>query len=230
MNWQEYQEAAMRTQADQRVILNRLIALGPKAMQFDNAVTGLSDEVGELNNAKKKWIEYGQELDVTNVKEEVGDCLWRLNQICTALGLTLEECAQSNILKLASRYPEKYSDHLAAESNRNREAERETLGDVIEKVEMGLETDLKFGGSSIFPQTGQGWAEPPEDYDGTDPIHITTTPTPRISEKTFQETGYTDICRECNHTPVHHTNTFKVCGTCWAKSEIKVKYVPADTV
>lgn len=130
MNWQEYQEAATRTQADQQLILDRLHKNGPTFMQLINGVVGLTNEVGELSEAVKKTVEYGQTLDAINVKEEVGDCLWRLNQICTALGLTLEECAQGNIAKLAKRYPEKYSDHLAAEANRNREAERNSLENI----------------------------------------------------------------------------------------------------
>jgi len=146
MNWDDYQLAAMRTKADQQLILDRLCRLGSPAMQLDNAVTGLSDEVGELNAARKKWIEYGQELDRLNVKEEVGDCLWRLAQICDAVDLSLQECAEGNINKLKKRYPEKYTDLLAVEANRDREVEREAL-----------------------VQNGNGWAEPPEEKEEPKP-------------------------------------------------------------
>ena len=40
---------------------------------LDHALLGLVDEVGELASAFKKHVGYVKELDVTNVKEEIGD-------------------------------------------------------------------------------------------------------------------------------------------------------------
>lgn len=111
----EYARLAGRTQADQQVILDRLVQLGPKAMQLDNGARGLSDEVGEVSAVVKKHIEYGQPLDRENLLEEVGDCFWRLHQICDAAGITFADAMSFNIKKLAKRYPDKYSDHLAAQ-------------------------------------------------------------------------------------------------------------------
>lgn len=135
MDSKTYQELALRTMADQMAILTRLNnpnIIGPQLlcmerMQLINGVIGLADEAGEMCAAAKSHIEYGKPLDITNIKEEVGDCFWRLRQICDAVGLTFEECMQANIDKLKKRYPDKYSDHLAQEENRNRAAEREAM-------------------------------------------------------------------------------------------------------
>lgn len=121
MDVSQYSLLALRTQADQFLILNRLVDLGPSAMQLDNGARGLCDEVGEVSAVVKKYIEYGQPLDRQNLLEEVGDCLWRLNQICWAAGLTLQEAMDFNLKKLQVRYPERFTDSLAA--NRNLEAE-----------------------------------------------------------------------------------------------------------
>ena len=79
-----YQRLAMRTQAPQGDIAHRVYVIDQtennKATHLSNAVRGLADDAGEVNAAIKKWIEYGQELDETNLIEEVGDCLWRLAQ------------------------------------------------------------------------------------------------------------------------------------------------------
>ena len=131
----EYQNLAMKTEADQSDIAKRIeklsIADYLKYVELNNGVTGLSDEVGELNSALKKWIEYGQELDEVNIKEEVGDCLWRLAQICNSLDMTLEECMEANIKKLQDknkgRYKDGYSDEAAKEENRNRKEEAELV-------------------------------------------------------------------------------------------------------
>lgn len=120
----EYQQLALRTQADQWVIRQRIYNTGVKATQLDNAARGLADDSGELSSAVKKWLEYGQPLDETNVIEEIGDCLWRLAQACEAIGITLEDAMRANIAKLARRYPNKYEDRLAAEDGRDRSAER----------------------------------------------------------------------------------------------------------
>jgi len=128
----DYQNLAMRTQADQVLILARLSELGPKAIQLDGGLRGLVDEVGEIASCVKKWIEYGQPLDRINLQEEVGDALWRLAQIADAAGFTLSDAMQSNISKLRVRYPVKYSDQLAEDDNRNREEEAEAIRQFME--------------------------------------------------------------------------------------------------
>lgn len=128
-----YQQLARRTQADQGKILQRLLLLGPEAMRLDNAARGLAGDAGEVSSAVMKFIEYGRELDGVNLLEEVGDCLWRLGQLCDAaqelLGrpFTLDLAMAANIAKLEKRYPDKYSDHLAAEENRDRGREAEAV-------------------------------------------------------------------------------------------------------
>lgn len=123
MTADEYSVLALRTEADQQRILDRLNQLGAQAMRLDNGARGLANDAGEVASTVMKYIEYGQPLNVLNLKEEVGDCLWRLNQICAAAGFTLQEAMEGNVRKLAIRYPHKYSDELAAEKNRKRASE-----------------------------------------------------------------------------------------------------------
>lgn len=121
MTTTDYEKLAMRTEADQGVILARLAALGSDAMRLDNAARGLAGDCGEVSTAVMKYIEYGRPLDKTNLVEEVGDCLWRLAQVCLGGGFSLADAMEANIRKLAVRYPDKYSDDLAL--NRNTAAE-----------------------------------------------------------------------------------------------------------
>jgi NTP pyrophosphatase (non-canonical NTP hydrolase) len=80
-----------------------------------HAVMGLSGEVGEFADAIKKHLIYGQPLNRVNAMEELGDVLWFVALACKALEVPMEHIAQMNIDKLAVRYPEKYSDTLAAQ-------------------------------------------------------------------------------------------------------------------
>ena len=61
-------------------------------------------------------------------------------------------------------------------------------------------------------QTGQGWAEPPEQEDGVEQTHPTKDNTlPALSGR------YTKRCRYCNRQPVHEDNTLELCSDCAAK-------------
>lgn len=68
---------------------------------------GLANEAGEVaGKIKKIFRDKGgtiSEEDRQALKYELGDVLWYLTQICTELGLTLEEVAQANLEKLFSR-------------------------------------------------------------------------------------------------------------------------------
>ena len=68
---------------------------------------GLANEAGEVaGKIKKIFRDKGGligEAERGALKDELGDVLWYLAQVCTELGLTLEEVAEANLEKLASR-------------------------------------------------------------------------------------------------------------------------------
>jgi NTP pyrophosphatase (non-canonical NTP hydrolase) len=68
---------------------------------------GLVNEAGEVaGKIKKIFRDRNGEItdeDREALKQELGDVLWYLTQICTNLGLTLEEVAEANLDKLFSR-------------------------------------------------------------------------------------------------------------------------------
>ena len=68
---------------------------------------GLANEAGEVAGKVKKIFrdKGGQisEADRQALKDELGDVLWYLAQICTELDLTLQEVAEANLSKLFSR-------------------------------------------------------------------------------------------------------------------------------
>jgi len=127
MNAIEYQFLAMEKEANQCELHAWYNQQGVTATRLTNGIRGLTDEVGELNAAAKKWLEYKQPLDEVNIMEEVGDCLWRLAQICKAVDITLSEAMDANIRKLDRRYKDKCTPEESKEENRDREAERKTL-------------------------------------------------------------------------------------------------------
>lgn len=90
-----------------------------------HAAIGLVTESGELMDALKKNMYYGKPLDVTNVKEEAGDILWYLAILFDAIGTDFGAEQGRVIAKLKARFPDKFTDELAA--NRNLELERNIL-------------------------------------------------------------------------------------------------------
>ena len=68
---------------------------------------GLANEAGEVaGKIKKIFRDHSGRItheDREALKQELGDVLWYLTQICAELGLTLEQVAEANIEKLFSR-------------------------------------------------------------------------------------------------------------------------------
>lgn len=85
------------------------------SLRLIHGIMGLSGEVGELTDAIKKTVMYNKELDVENVKEELGDILWYMSLLLDEVGSSFEEVMKMNHDKLETRYPTGFSEKLAQE-------------------------------------------------------------------------------------------------------------------
>lgn len=70
---------------------------------------GTAGEAGEIVETIKKSIFHGHELDTKKLAREIGDVLWYLAILATAIGFNLSDVAQLNVDKLRARYPEGFS-------------------------------------------------------------------------------------------------------------------------
>jgi len=97
VDFEEYQRESIKT--DLNVVV--------KESNLAYYALGLCDEAGEVaGKVKKLYRDYDGELSKEYKKEiakELGDVVWYLSQMCTKLGLSLEEVAQMNLDKLKSR-------------------------------------------------------------------------------------------------------------------------------
>jgi len=81
---------------------------------------GICSEGGELLDIVKKLLFQGKQPTVdlrVNLKKELGDVMWYVQQVMIAMDWTLEEVLAENTRKLSGRYP----DGFAAEKSENRE-------------------------------------------------------------------------------------------------------------
>jgi NTP pyrophosphatase (non-canonical NTP hydrolase) len=62
-------------------------------------------EAGEVGDILKKHIYHGHELDMDELKKEIGDVMWYMANLCNVLEIELDEIAIMNIEKLKKRYP-----------------------------------------------------------------------------------------------------------------------------
>lgn len=115
MEISEYQEKASRTMAN----------LNSPLLDDLHMVLGMQTEVAEIADVYKKYMAYGKELDLVNVKEEIGDVAWYLANICNLHGWDLRDILDTNIKKLQARFPEKFTQENAI--NRNLKKERKIL-------------------------------------------------------------------------------------------------------
>lgn len=93
MTINEYQRLAQRTSPDDH---NKLL----------NGCMGLAGECGEVCDVLKKSLFQGHALDRAHMIEEAGDVLWYLAELAAGLGVSLEDMAVQNVMKLRRRYPD----------------------------------------------------------------------------------------------------------------------------
>jgi len=95
MNIDDYQRQAARTAPD---------STGDERLQ--HAALGIAGEAGEVADLIKKRVHHKRPITDDELAGEIGDVLWGLAELATALGLNLSDIAAANLEKLRARYPE----------------------------------------------------------------------------------------------------------------------------
>ena len=83
-------------------------------MQLIHAAMGISGEAGELVDCIKKHAIYGQELDISNLVEELGDIEFYLEALRQLLKINREDILEANIRKLSVRYKSRFTTEESA--------------------------------------------------------------------------------------------------------------------
>lgn len=104
------QEALRSENKDFQALINRVDV---RSIRLLHGAMGLDTESGEIMDSMKRHIIYGSDLNVMNIREELGDIMWYVALICDELGLTIEQICEDNIAKLRKRYPDKFTRELA---------------------------------------------------------------------------------------------------------------------
>ena len=107
MTNQDYQEKIKRTMNNKLTPIERISML----------CMGIAGESGEMIDYLKKAYFHDHTLSFDILKNEIGDILWYLGNICNEYNFDLSEIMQLNIDKLKKRYPAGFD----AEKSRNRE-------------------------------------------------------------------------------------------------------------
>lgn len=97
----KYQELAMRT-----------CGIDNNKDMLLNGAIGLCGETGEVADLIKKYAYHGKKLDSDNIILELGDVLWYIAEISTALGVDFNYIFEKNIEKLKARYPKGFKKNI----------------------------------------------------------------------------------------------------------------------
>ena len=100
MNIDTYQSQALRT-------MNKGLP-GNEALTM--TALGLAGEAGEVVDLVKKVLFHGHKIDKAKLAAELGDVLWYVANMASALGLDLSEVAAGNVDKLRKRYPAGFTE------------------------------------------------------------------------------------------------------------------------
>jgi NTP pyrophosphatase (non-canonical NTP hydrolase) len=113
MNIQEYQEATKTTAGymQQRItdyVYDSSNWNKTDYLELAYLVQGLASEAGEVAGLSKKLLrDLGANTEhpvfLESVKEELGDVLWYISEICNQLGFSIETIMEMNIKKLQDR-------------------------------------------------------------------------------------------------------------------------------
>lgn len=115
MEIKEYQQQSIRTCAN----------LDSTLLDNIHMVLGMQTESAELSDVFKKNLAYNKDIDWINIKEELGDLMWYIANMCNINGWDLRDILDTNINKLQSRYPDKFTTDKAI--NRDLLKERSIL-------------------------------------------------------------------------------------------------------
>ena len=107
------------TLAEYQALAQRTSNAGKRSDKLENACLGLAGECGEACDIVKKALFQGHALDRAGLIEEAGDVLWYLAELAAGLGVSLEDIAVQNVMKLRRRYPNGFD----AGRSRNRGAD-----------------------------------------------------------------------------------------------------------
>lgn len=105
--------------------------LKPSELELLHAILGIISEGGELLEMFINRTSSGLPIDRVNAIEELGDITWFTQVAIRSVTSTLEETQQVNILKLAERFPDGYSDLSGLV--RDQDKEREVLDRAVNK-------------------------------------------------------------------------------------------------
>lgn len=101
MNMNEYQVEAKKTAGFPVASLNG------QSVSWVYPALGLAGEAGEVAEKLKKVFRNKDGVmdidDITAITKELGDVLWYVATLADEIGVTLEEVAMTNVLKLRSR-------------------------------------------------------------------------------------------------------------------------------
>lgn len=100
MDIKEYQERSKRT-------LNKELSIQEV---LGNMGLGLTGEAGEVADIIKKHLYQGHDLNIEDIKDELGDVMWYIANLCTACGLDLEDVLEHNVEKLTKRFPDGFKE------------------------------------------------------------------------------------------------------------------------
>ena len=90
-----------------------------------HGILGVATEGVELVQALAKSMQSGEEIDLVNIKEEMGDVFWYLAILANRLGVSFEDVQETVIKKLRHRFPDKFSNEKA--NDRDLDGERQIL-------------------------------------------------------------------------------------------------------
>lgn len=131
MDTKQYTIESARTAASNHTAIRNRFA-SSDMLDLVHSGLGMATEAAEFQDALKKHLYYGRELDTVNLVEELGDMLFYIAWACRVLNVPMDKVMETNIAKLHQRYPERFTEEDA--NLRYTDLEREEIAAKIGEV------------------------------------------------------------------------------------------------
>lgn len=131
MNTKDYIENVLKTESNDFDKIGMRFA-DVEIERLTHAGMGMVTESAEFIDVLKKAVFYGRDIDIINLKEELGDLCWYIAIALDVMGeVSFEGIMEINIAKLKARYGDRFGETQA--ENRDLVKEREVLEDSLAK-------------------------------------------------------------------------------------------------
>lgn len=116
---------------------------GNKILDFLHMTMALTSESGEFADSIKKAVFHSKETNRIDLIDELGDVLFYFTNIAHFLGVSIDDIAEANMIKIQERYPDGRCKNYNF-GNRNKVEEKKRIEEFLHRIKADSCLDISI--------------------------------------------------------------------------------------